>query len=292
VCSLGGMVVLTGKPKARKTTFLHTILGSAITNKPIYDIYTNLPSNKQKVVLIDTEQSNYDLYKSSTRLANTIGTEVSNLGNMNFSIYSTRLLTAIETIKLIDTILEEQKDIGIIAIDSLLDLVNDLNDIAESKAVITKIKTWLDTYKISIVTVIHQSKSTNYSLGHLGSFASRFCQSEIAVIKNEDSTSTLEATYLRSDENFNPITIGYNEALKTYQQVLNNKNLTIEQYNHRQIIDSIYASTNEFNYKQLLEVLKVQYAGNSAYWVQNHLVPYLYANRFIVKHKNSILKVR
>lgn len=292
VCSLGGMVVLTGKPKARKSTFLHSFIGSAITKRPIFSIYTDLPADKNKVILIDTEQSNYDLYRSVSRLSYNINIPIESLPDNNFFLYSTRSLDTANTLLLIDQILAQNPDIGLLCIDSLIDLVTDINDVAEAKAVINKIKFWLDTYKIGIITIIHQSKSTNFSLGHLGSFASRFCQSELSIEKNSDNTSTLQATYLRSDENFEPVTIEYSEAQKSYQQVLNTKSQNIEEINHRLIVDNLFNSRAVYTYKDLLADLQKSFPDRSSYWVQNNLVPYLYDKKFIIKHKTGILKYR
>ena len=292
VCSLGGMVVITGKPKARKSTFLHSFIGSGIVKAPIFNIYTDLPKDKNKIILIDTEQSNYDLYRSVSRLGYSIGIPIEQLPDKNFYLYSTRSLDTFNTLKLIDQILLENPDIGLLCIDSLIDLVTDINDVSEAKAVITKIKFWLDTYKIGIVTIIHQSKSTNFSLGHLGSFASRFCQSEISVEKNADNTSTLQATYLRSDENFEPIIIEFNDIEKSYSQISRSSTQNIEEINHRSTIDKLFNSRSVYTYKDLLEDLKKAYADRSAYWIQNSLVPYLYQNNFIIKHKTGILKYR
>jgi KaiC/GvpD/RAD55 family RecA-like ATPase len=292
IASLGGLVVLTGKPKARKSTFLHSFLASAITYKEIYTIQASLPDQKKQVVLIDTEQSNYDLYRSISRFAYTINADIQELPNLNFKLYTTRLLGALETITLIDNLLENNKEIGVLAIDSLLDLCNDINEVTEAKSVIQRIKFWLDTYKITIITVIHQSKSTNFSLGHLGSFASRFCQSELSIEKNEDLTSTLKPVYLRSDENFTEVNIKWNEENKNYQQVSNIKTMILEEMNHSEIINKIFAARNEYTYKSITEELKNHYPDKSNYWIINHLVPYLYAQRFIAKHQNSIIKVR
>jgi hypothetical protein len=292
VLSLGGMVVLTGKPKARKTTFLHSFIGSAITKEPIFNIYTDLPKDKNKVILIDTEQSNYDLYRSVSRLSYAINIPIESLPDKNFFLYSTRSLDTLNTLLLIDQILDQNPDIGLLCIDSLIDLVTDINDVAEAKGVINKIKFWLDTYKIGIITIIHQSKSTNFSLGHLGSFASRFCQSELSIEKNSDNTSTLQATYLRSDENFEPVTIEYSEAQKSYQQVLNTKSQNIEEINHRLIVDNLFNSRAVYTYKDLLADLQKSFPDRSSYWVQNNLVPYLYDKKFIIKHKTGILKYR
>lgn len=292
VLSLGGLIVLTGKPKARKSTFLHTFIGSQIKQVPIFDIYTNLPAEKSRIVLIDTEQSNYDLYKSINRLSQSININIQDLSKYKFDLYSSRLLSSNETIELIDDILKNNPDIGLLCIDSLIDLVDDINDVTQSKTVIQKIKYWLDNYKIGIISVIHQAKSTNYSLGHLGSFASRFCQSELAITKNEDNTSTIAATYMRSDENFNPISIQYDDYSSNYIQVLNNIEIDINTFNHKKVIDELFLFKDNYSYKDLLADLRSSYAGKSNYWLQNTLIPFLYNQKYIVKSGNNIIQVR
>ena len=97
---------------------------------------------------------------------------------------------------------------------------------------------------------------------------------------------------MRSDENFAEVTIQYNEAQKTYEQVNNIKTMLLEQMNHRVIIDKIFEAVNEYTYKGLIEELKNHYPDKTGYWVQNHLITYLYTQRFITKHKTSIIKVR
>ena len=73
--------------------------------------------------------------------------------------------------------------------------------------------------KIGIVCVIHQSKSTNYTIGHLGSFADRYSQSVMEVVRDQDAQiSTLKGVYLRSAGSFEPVNIQYdvNELVWKY----------------------------------------------------------------------------
>ena len=209
ILTYGSLMILTGKPKARKTTFLHAFIGSAITYNNIWSITTSLKPEKNLVILLDTEQSMYDLHQSLSRLENTINKKLSSLSN--FKAYSARSLNVDQIVSLITTICELNTNIGLICIDGLLDLVYDINDVREAKAAIHFLKTLSDTYKIGIVGILHQNKGTNFSLGHLGSFASRHAQSELSIEKNDTGTSTLTSTYLRSADDIKPIEIGFDE---------------------------------------------------------------------------------
>jgi len=292
VGSFGGFVVLTGKPKARKSTFLHFILASAIKNIDVFGIKTYLPVNKNKVVLIDTEQNNYELYNSINRMSKIAGLDIKDLSNYNFDLYSTRQLDLQLTMQLIDEILLNNENIGILCIDGLIDLINDINDVKESKQVIQKIKFWIDKYKILLIGILHQNKSTNFSLGHLGSFASRFAQSELQVIKNDDDTSTLEPVYLRSDTNFNSVTISFNEQKNQYESSINfNNNVDWKLSNHVQIIDTIFSENQIEKYYDLEKKLSEMYK-TSKYMVKNHIMSYLTEIKLIQKTNVGWVKFR
>tara|TARA_R110000868_G_C10968444_1_gene769415 strand:+ start:10667 stop:11446 length:780 start_codon:yes stop_codon:yes gene_type:complete len=212
--TLGSLVVVTGKPKARKTTFLHAILAGLILSESIFYLRGSLPQAKSKVVLIDTEQSKYELYHSLRRLALHTGRPLGQVPN--FDVFSARSLDCEQIKNLIETICQTNPNVGVVAIDGLIDLVNDINDVREAKAAVTFIKRILDIYNVVIIAVLHQNKGTNFSLGHLGSFASRFAQSELSIEKNKDGTSTLEATFLRSANSIEPITIYWDEYNSRY----------------------------------------------------------------------------
>jgi hypothetical protein len=68
---------------------------------------------------------------------------------------------------------------------------------------------------------LHQSKSTGYSIGHLGSFADRKAQAVLSVDKDpkDDNISTMSAQYMRSDKNFEPISITYNSGTEIYEKI-------------------------------------------------------------------------
>ena len=290
VGSLGSMVVLTGKPKARKSTFLHFILASAITHRSYYGIQCKLPDAKKTIVLIDTEQSNFELYNSIGRLSKLTGIPIHELNNYNFIVYSARKLDASEIRLMVNEILQKIPNIGILAIDGAIDLINDINDVKESKNIIQNIKFWIDTYSILFITIIHQNKSTNFSLGHLGSFASRFAQSELSIEKNDDGSSTMKSVYLRSDDNFADIEIEWDETNKIYIEKHKNSIdwITVE---HESIINKIFANKDIYKYNELVPILAKQYL-KSEYFVKNHIVPFLFDNKLIAKHKTGIVKFR
>jgi hypothetical protein len=283
VLTYGSLMVLTGKPKARKTTFLHAFIGAALVDYSIWTIQANLKADKNMVVLIDTEQSLYDLHQSLHRLQNSINLKLSTLSN--FKTFSARSLNVDDIIKLINKICDQYKNVGLICIDGLLDLVNDINDVREAKAAIHYLKTACDTHNIGIIGILHQNKGTNFSLGHLGSFASRHAQSELSIEKNDTGTSTLSATFLRSADDFTPIEIAYDEYNKKYDLALNmnqNKNYITYDFLHK-----VFAGKIGLTYKDLISNIRIN-ANESVYYIEKKLIPVWYAEKMIEKNGHFI----
>jgi len=213
--SCGNFVCITGKPKARKSAFAQAIISAAITQTPQLDFTVVLPPDRRNVILIDTEQDTNDLAVSLSRLK--LQAQISSFKDYpGFGVYSVSTLNPGEIINFLNTLLRETPGVGLVVIDGLLDLINDMNDVKECRTLLQTIKIWAINYNILFVTILHQSKSTGFSIGHLGSFTDRKAQAVLSVEKNEDDTSTISAQYMRSDASFEPITIYYNFNIKAY----------------------------------------------------------------------------
>ena len=217
--SAGNFVVITGKPKARKSAFAQAILSSAITGTEILGLGIRMPVDHNQIVLVDTEQDRNDIAANLYRLKKQCGFKsfkaVDNLG-----VYSVSELEPEKLISFINTLFITRKGIGLMIIDGLLDLINDMNDVKESRNLLHQIKVWAKNHNCLIITILHQSKSTGYSIGHLGSFADRKAQAVLQVEKEKDENiSTLSAQYMRSDKHFEPISIIYNSHSEAYEQV-------------------------------------------------------------------------
>lgn len=277
ILTLGSLLVITGKPKARKSTFLHSFIGSALKNDTLWSITGKLPENRKKIVLIDTEQSLYDIHVSIKRMALNLSID---LNSGDFIVYTARAIDVTAIMSLIDKVCCDQPEISVIAIDGLVDLVNDINDVKEAKLCVSYLKNIADKYNIAIIGVLHQNKSTNFSLGHLGSFLSRFAQSELSVIKEEEN-SKLEATFLRSSDNIEPITIGWDSVNNRYD-TLENINIGQLSYSGESILSEIYSDKLALSYKDLLIKAK-SIIPESTYYIEKKLIPYWYSKGLLKK---------
>lgn len=278
ILTLGSLLVITGKPKARKSTYLHTFLGSAIKGESVWGIRATLPEERKKVVLIDTEQSLYDLHTSVKRMSRNFGIDLS--GNF-FTVYTARALEVASIMTLIETICKNNPDCSLIAVDGLVDLVNDINDVREAKSSVNFLKNIADSYNVAILGVLHQNKATNFSLGHLGSFLSRFAQSELSVVKNEDGSSTLESTFLRSADSIEPITIGWDKANERYD-TLESISLGALRYSESSILEEIFNGKLALTYKELTSRAKTV-VPETGYYIEKKLIPYWYDTGLLKK---------
>jgi hypothetical protein len=283
VLTYGSLMILTGKPKARKTTFLHAFMGSAIINNTIWTITSSLKPDKNLIILLDTEQSMYDLHQSLNRLQNTINSKLSTC--TNFKAYSARSLDVGQIIELIKTICNNHSNVGLICIDGLLDLVNDINDVREAKAAIQFLKQTCDAYNVGIIGILHQNKGTNFSLGHLGSFASRHAQSELSIEKNDTGTSTLTATFLRSADDIKPIEIEYNEALQKYETI--DIYRSAKNYNDPELIKIIFNGKIGLTYKDFVSACRMNIK-ETGYQIEKKIIPVWFANKLIEKNGSFI----
>lgn len=214
--SAGNLVTIIGKPKARKTTFAHAILSSAIGGGERLGFGVRLPKGKRDIILIDTEQDRNDIAAALQRLK-LQGDIASFTDFTNFKVYSANTLTPREIEVLLINIFRINNKIGLLMIDGLLDMVIDMNCVDECSRVLANIRKLAITNQCLIVTVLHSSKTTGYSIGHLGSFAERKSQSLLSVEKDKDeSSSTISAQYMRSDQSFKPITIFYDQIKRCY----------------------------------------------------------------------------
>ena len=156
ILTKGSLLVLTGKPKARKSTFLQAFIGCAIKRHRIWGIQAHLEETDE-VILVDTEQSLYDLQQSLRRLENAINIPLAN--HPRFVVYSARSCDVADIIRMLDSIVETHPKCRVLAIDGMIDLVNDINDVGESKRAIHYLKKLSEQKQIGIIGIIHQNKA-------------------------------------------------------------------------------------------------------------------------------------
>lgn len=203
--TLQNYCVISGLPKSCKSTFLSAFTASAFIPDDIWSIKINLPNDRKRLAYFDTESSAYDMYRQVERIRHF--TKRDYLPWDNLDVYNVREDEPTKIIELINSYLENN-EASVIIIDGLLDICNDFNCPVEAKKITTWLKRITKQYNILIICVVHLGKKDNNTLGHLGSAADRYAQSVFEVVKDkEQQTFTLQSKYMRSDADFEPVSI-------------------------------------------------------------------------------------
>jgi hypothetical protein len=224
-------------------------------------------SQRNKILYIDTESSEYDFYKNMNRIK-----EVANIDELPLNFYSFCLRKEEpKTIKLmIESYLENNKDCSVIIIDGLLDLVLSANDEIESRLTVNWIKKITTVYNLLLIGILHTGKNEGKTLGHLGSNTDRWAQSTLSVKKEESGSFILEPKFLRSSGGFKAIEIQYSSEGNGFVQIdpipINEVKIkhfsNYTEQEHNNILNTIFKTQKYFKYENLLnEISKIEKRG-------------------------------
>lgn len=287
VGSLQNIITITGKPKSRKSTVMAAILAAFISGREIFNIEAIQPE-KCEIAYIDTEQSKYDLHKSMQRVKQMAG--VSKLPK-NLTIYQNRTLQSEGNRNFLKALVEQKKNLKIIFIDGMLDLISDMNNITEASNLLFFLQKVIEK-NILLINVLHENKATNFTLGHIGSFLERKSQSLLRVEKDETG-STISSVYMRSDEDFYPIHFYWNYNTGTYQMSENfvrkssKADTIVSPIELKRIANSIFSKYNYLTDEDLKIHIKNTFPDKTRDF-QRKVITGLYQEKIIYKLEDKI----
>jgi hypothetical protein len=214
----GNFVAVTGLPKARKSTVVAAMVASYITGKPVYTFSLKIFKDKNHIAVFDTEQSPYDFNRQINTIEKLTGYSKADIFTF-VDAYMMREDDPDVILKLINEYLKQNENVGILIIDGLLDLIENMNDEGASKRLIRLLKRWAKKHDILIITVLHLGKKDQTSIGHIGSASDRYAQSTLIVEKTKEGDTTISAKYLRSAKDFETVQIHWDPNNKKYIQL-------------------------------------------------------------------------
>ena len=191
IAEQGCMVAVSGASGTRKTTLLLGILSTAYKNKTVCGFKLQ---NRGKMLFFDTEQPQKRFQHVQRRLYNMC--YMRNTGE-KFEAYTLRKKDYEQRIHFIEKVLRKNKEISVVVIDGIADLVSSINNEEECNALVQKLMEWSDKYKAIVFAVLHDTKSTGKMGGHLGSFMEKKQDCEINVQLSDNpnySTVTFRKT--------------------------------------------------------------------------------------------------
>ena len=207
--TIGNYVVYSGLPKTGKSFFIAATIASSFLHPDQTNFGIKLTTfpGRPKIAYFDTESSQYDNYQQIQKICK-LGLKTTLPENIK--AYNTREDNPEDILKLIETFLDSAPECSILFIDGLLDLCYNYNDETETRKLTNWLKKITKIYNILVITVLHTSKGSFETLGHLGSNTDRWAQSTLTVEKDKQTKQMiLKPKFLRSSDDFDPIAINY-----------------------------------------------------------------------------------
>lgn len=210
----GNFVVFTGLPKVGKSTILASMIASGFTDSEVLGMKLDLSGTKNRIGYFDTEQSPYSFKRQLQKIKRYTDNSPKVSNSIDYFLF--REDCSRDILLMISAYLKIESKCGVIVIDGLLDLIENMNDESESKRLIRILKKWGKEYGILIVTVLHVGKRDFQSIGHLGSMTDRYSQSTLLIEKENDGSFTLKGKMLRDSVGFNDLNCVYNHAAQCF----------------------------------------------------------------------------
>jgi hypothetical protein len=200
-------VTFQGLPKAGKSTFITSVVSSAFTTWDIFSCKLSFPPTRKRLCYVDTESSDYDYYRVLERIRQQI---ITDFLPHNFDSFLFREDSPNDIKLMVEAYLEENKDCSIIVLDGVLDLIQDYNNVEQSFYLVQWLKKITKKFDLLVLLVLHLGKKDQNSIGHIGSYLDRKSQSVLRIEKDkQNNTLNLAPQFLRSSEDFNPISIQF-----------------------------------------------------------------------------------
>jgi hypothetical protein len=183
VMSRKNISCITGKAKVGKT-FLMTLLNISVLKKGEFGtLRSYLPKGKDKIIYIDTEQSDYHILLILQRINKEVNSD--KLLMFNFDAKSVE-----ERKEFTRELIYNTPDCGLLVIDGIADLIYDPNDIRESSQMVSDLRKWATDCDLHIVNVIHQNPSENTKMrGHLGTILTNKAETVIQITSSKENES-------------------------------------------------------------------------------------------------------
>ena len=119
----------------------------------------------------------------------------------------------------------------------------------------------------------------------------RASQSTLKVTKDPDTdTSTLEATLMRDDAEFKPVTIYFDDAIKDYkiteqEQKPKDEKFNITKKDHQYLVnlcDIVFTHSDLYVYDALIRIIK-EITGTAENYTKRKILPYLLEKSYLIK---------
>lgn len=212
VATLGNFSVIMGKAKNGKTFFVSCLAAAAVSGSCSIDGVAGETMGENKVLLFDTEQSEYHAHRTVRRTCR----QIDGGGQSNLLAYGLRPLEPRQRWDAIEFAIRDTPGLKMVVIDGIVDLLTcGINDEPEAIKLTSALLRWTAEYNIHIIAIIHQNKADFNARGHIGSSLVNKAETVLSVTKKND-VFEVKAEYCR-DRDFPPLTFAIGEDGLPYQ---------------------------------------------------------------------------
>ncbi len=187
----GNFSFIQGVPKSKKSFFVSLLSSAYLADNQFTGLIKGNRGNRS-LIHFDTEQSDFHSSKVFRRAIDMSGI------TDKYYTFALRELNYFERIQVIEQSLNQIKDVGLVIIDGIADLVSDVNDLEQSNQCIQYLMKWTAKYRCHIITVIHSNYGTSKPTGHLGSFLEKKCETQIELELNPALSDRVNVSCRRS----------------------------------------------------------------------------------------------
>tara|TARA_Y100000766_G_scaffold44216_1_gene34318 strand:- start:5914 stop:6756 length:843 start_codon:yes stop_codon:yes gene_type:complete len=194
----GNFSFVQAPPKTLKTYFISLLASVYLSGKNKYGGDIRGYRDKKCLIHFDTEQGKFHAHRTFRRVI-----DMNNGNDIDcYHTFGLRTISYKHRIEFIEHYLKNKipkNKVGLVIIDGIADLCNDVNNIEQSNDVVQKIMEWSQLFNCHIITIIHTNHGNSEKpTGHLGSFLEKKTETQIQLSKNTTHKGWISVTCKRS----------------------------------------------------------------------------------------------
>jgi len=213
IAMAGSLIEVSGMPKTRKSSLMAMIAAAIISKEKNYmNKIESLIDGK--VLWFDTEQSDIEVSYFQNHIINMAGLRGKEHEEYVKSIYFAMKLRPYDEdtrLRIVDRVITAPdvfNNVGAIFLDGSSDLLLNVNDMDDSKALVTRLTYWADYLGVPLFTGLHTNKDGKSSTGSFGGFLDKKCSYHIRTEKEfDDGVTYVKSLHARNGQKFNTFMI-------------------------------------------------------------------------------------